>query len=355
MTFFYVFFLTGCFSAISLSGSQNTDLNQEIIENPDDSNPGNNPGEQDSTGPAVVEESAEKPNTEVSSDSSNNDLTGSSNEKTDMNKDDEETIDSGDVSMTAEEVDKETSEIPDTTEEPPEVAPEVTLSVTLGPEYAQDSKVCYYRVKASVAGNPFPGITFSKDDSNGAWGVDVAQINLTERQSYTLTCTVENTAGTAESAIVLNWVENPDSKSSSGKDQSSPTIQVDYGDVDNFLIDVNLTLQQVTVSYKGNVIRNMICSGGTPETPTPSGEYLTYQKIYYQYVPKFSQGAFYWTRFYGPYLFHGIPTDINRNMLVEEFEKLGTPASHGCIRLMNEDAKWMYDILPLGIRVSIHN
>jgi lipoprotein-anchoring transpeptidase ErfK/SrfK len=349
-----VIWLSGCFTDNNSSDVQDTGPGQVIAENSDVGISNNNPGEQDTPG-VVLEENTEDGNKKESSNSSDNGLVDSSTEETDMNKGDEEPIDPESTPEVTEEADEESSEIPVTAEEKPEVAPELTLSVILGPEYAQDSQVCYYRVKAIVTGKPFPDITFSKDDSNGAWGVDVTQINLTEGQSYTLTCKAENPAGAAESTVTLNWIANPDSRNSSGDSQASPPVQVDYGDIDNFLIDVNLTLQQVIVSYRGNVIRNMVCSGGRPETPTPLGEYLTYQKIYYQYVPKFAQGAFYWTRFYGPYLFHSIPTDINRNMLVEELEKLGTPASHGCIRLMNEDAKWMYDVLPLGIRVNIHN
>lgn len=71
--------------------------------------------------------------------------------------------------------------------------------------------------------------------------------------------------------------------------------------------------------------------------------------------PKFAMGAYYWTRFYGPYLFHSVPYDSAGNMLAEELNKIGSPVSHGCIRLVLEDAKWLYETLPLGIKISIHN
>ncbi|MBM3713605.1 MAG: L,D-transpeptidase, partial [Actinobacteria bacterium] len=73
------------------------------------------------------------------------------------------------------------------------------------------------------------------------------------------------------------------------------------------------------------------------------------------WVPRFNQGAYYWTRFYGPYLIHSVPFDKNGNIISEEYAKLGSPASHGCVRLEVEDAKWLYEVLPLGINVSIHN
>jgi lipoprotein-anchoring transpeptidase ErfK/SrfK len=41
--------------------------------------------------------------------------------------------------------------------------------------------------------------------------------------------------------------------------------------------------------------------------------------------------------------------------LIEELNKMGNPVSHGCVRLVLEDAKWLYETLPIGIKVSIHN
>jgi len=176
------------------------------------------------------------------------------------------------------------------------------------------------------------------------------QVNLLKGQSFTLVCSVSNTEGTAQSSIAVEWKEP-------GQDPEAtkPSMKTEHSDPSNYYIDVNLSLQKVTVLYKGSQIRSMLCSGGLPETPTPLGTYKTNQKIYWSYVPRFGQGAYYWTRFYGSYLFHSVPHDINKNMLLEELAKIGSPASHGCIRLYLEDAKWMYENLPLGIEVNIHN
>ena len=234
--------------------------------------------------------------------------------------------------------------------------PEINLHIIIGPEYAQDNQVCFYRVMADVIGEPFPQIRFNKDDSNGAWGPNVAQVNLLRDESFTLQCEAVNSMGAVTADIALAWVENPDSLPAEGQDpQLQPEIVVDYTDFANFLIDVNLSTQQVTVLYKDAIIKSMACSGGKAETPTPPGIFTTYQKIYYAWIPKFAQGAYYWTRFYGPYLFHSVPYDANGNMMTEELNKIGTPASHGCIRLLLEDAKWVYETLPLGMKVNVHN
>jgi lipoprotein-anchoring transpeptidase ErfK/SrfK len=65
-------------------------------------------------------------------------------------------------------------------------------------------------------------------------------------------------------------------------------------------------------------------------------------------------GGYYWIRFYKDYLFHSVPFDKNNNMIQEEYNKLGTPASHGCIRLEVENARWLYEKLPHGVKVIIY-
>ena len=129
---------------------------------------------------------------------------------------------------------------------------------------------------------------------------------------------------------------------------------IDFSNSDDFRIEVDLTKQKVFVYYKDGLIREMICSGGADESPTPPGEFETSDKIKYSWVERFDVGAFYWTRFYKKYLFHSVPFDKNREMIIEEYEKLGSPASHGCIRLKLEEAKWLYEKLPSGVKVIIY-
>lgn len=129
---------------------------------------------------------------------------------------------------------------------------------------------------------------------------------------------------------------------------------IDFSDSGNFRIEIDLNRQRVIVFYKDDILREMICSGGAPESPTPPGEFVTSQKIEYAFVERFDVGAYYWIRFFEDYLIHSVPFDENGEMIIEEFEKLGSPASHGCIRLKLEEAKWLYETLPLGVRVLIY-
>ena len=46
-------------------------------------------------------------------------------------------------------------------------------------------------------------------------------------------------------------------------------------------------------------------------------------------------------------------TPVKYTLQTSEFNKLGTTCSHGCVRLMCRDAKWIYDNCSLGTRVDI--
>ena len=128
--------------------------------------------------------------------------------------------------------------------------PSVKLSIIKGPEYAQDGAICYYRVKAKVTGNPAPQIIFNKDDSNGTWGKNIAQINLTQNEAYNLVCGVKNSEGSSTSSITLNWVAGDNTSTSNETTSGGSNLQetsIDYSNPGNFRIDVNLTSQLVSV------------------------------------------------------------------------------------------------------------
>ena len=66
---------------------------------------------------------------------------------------------------------------------------------------------------------------------------------------------------------------------------------------------------------------------------------------------KYNQGGKYWVQFLGNYLFHSTPFDKDKKTIVDY--TLGTPASHGCIRLSVDDSKWLYDNIPKNTKVII--
>jgi hypothetical protein len=85
-------------------------------------------------------------------------------------------------------------------------APTISISIYEGPTYNPADGVCYYRVKATVTGNPSPDVDWSRDDSDSAWGTKKAQVNLHDPgETYTLTATATNSEGTDTDSIELSW------------------------------------------------------------------------------------------------------------------------------------------------------
>jgi hypothetical protein len=82
--------------------------------------------------------------------------------------------------------------------------PTLKLFVYEGPVIV-DSDMCYYRVEAIVTGDPYPFIKFSKDDSNGTWGKNKAQVNLKNGESYDLVVTAVNSVGAVTKHLALTW------------------------------------------------------------------------------------------------------------------------------------------------------
>ena len=81
-------------------------------------------------------------------------------------------------------------------------APTISLAIYEGPTL--DGSICYYRVEATVTGSPT--VSFSKDDSSGAWGSKKVQININNPAgTYTLTATATNSEGSTTDSITLDW------------------------------------------------------------------------------------------------------------------------------------------------------
>lgn len=112
---------------------------------------------------------------------------------------------------------------------------------------------------------------------------------------------------------------------------------------------------KVFIREDDQLLREMICSGGTSDEPTPLGTFNLQNRGEKFYSQRFKEGATYWVRIKEQYLFHGIPRNEDWEIIKEELDKLGGPASHGCIRLAEEDAKWFYDNVPDGTTVIIHD
>lgn len=123
-----------------------------------------------------------------------------------------------------------------------------------------------------------------------------------------------------------------------------------------YLVYVNLS-EQMTYVYKGSMnkwdnIKSFTCSTGVDDEKTPPGIFDVRERGEWFFSDKYEQGGKYWVQFYGDYLFHSVPYNKDQSEVVDN--TLGTPASHGCIRLKTEDAKWIYDNIEFGTKVIIN-
>lgn len=130
---------------------------------------------------------------------------------------------------------------------------------------------------------------------------------------------------------------------------------LDIESLTDYLVYVDTASQNTNV-YTGSknkwaLKKSMKCSTGVKDKETPSGVYTVQNRDTWFFSEKFKQGGKYWVQFDGDYLFHSVPYDKDQKTVLDT--TLGTPASHGCIRLSLEDSKWLYDTLPKGSKIII--
>lgn len=134
-----------------------------------------------------------------------------------------------------------------------------------------------------------------------------------------------------------------------------------------YYVKVNNTANVVTIYTKdaeGNYtvpVKAMICSIGTA-TPT-SGKYkLNGTKHRWHTLFGHTPGTYvygqYTTAIVGNILFHSVPYTTKGDpstLEYQEYDKLGTKASAGCIRLTVQDAAWIYNNISTGTIVEFYN
>ncbi|MGF0031906.1 L,D-transpeptidase family protein [Bariatricus sp. SGI.154] len=127
-----------------------------------------------------------------------------------------------------------------------------------------------------------------------------------------------------------------------------------YTSSTSYLILVNRSTHKVGIfqGWRGNW-NNIVtwdCADGAVGTPTVEGTFRVGSRGYY-----FDSGAsrcFWWTQFYGNYLFHSVL--YNKNGTLRD-GRVGMALSHGCVRLQIGNAKWIYDNIPSGTTVVVYH
>lgn len=129
-----------------------------------------------------------------------------------------------------------------------------------------------------------------------------------------------------------------------------------YSSKTGYLIWINLAMQRVNI-FEGSkedwkLTRSSIVSTGAPSSPTPVGIYYTTYNLErgwttatYTCRPvvgfKANSGYAFHSRLYYP----------NSSTLTDA--TIGYPASHGCVRMYDEDVRYIFDNIPLGTAVVV--
>ena len=180
---------------------------------------------------------------------------------------------------------------------------------------------------------------------------------------------IENTAQEDEDEDIIKVIidEPQDEEENTENNNENEGENVDDNKVDTqsenkntYYIKVNNQANVVTVYKKDSKgkytvpVKAMLCSVGTA-TPK-SGVYKTSDMYTWRLLEGNVYGQ-YAVRITGHILFHSVPYTKQAKDTLEwwEYDKLGTDASLGCVRLTVQDAKWIYDNCAKGTQVEFYS
>lgn len=162
----------------------------------------------------------------------------------------------------------------------------------------------------------------------------LAKVSTGYRGNYTTQWAIDNDYSDEEKTIFVN-----------AKDYASDT---------QYLIWVSIATQHVNI-FQGSqdnwtLIRSGLIASGAVSTPTPVGVWKTTYKQTGWYTPTYTVAPV--VRFKGGgYAFHSRLYYPGTNRLSDA--TIGMPASHGCIRMMDEDIQWLYNYVPANTTVVV--
>lgn len=160
----------------------------------------------------------------------------------------------------------------------------------------------------------------------------------------------------SEDSIYNNYYSAQVISSFYNKLDSSTINTFDIDSKTNKLVFVDIS-EQKTYIYTGSLNnwileKEFLCSTGIENKETPVGIFEVQTRAPWFFASKYGQGGKYYVQFMGNYLFHSIPFAEDQETVLDE--TLGEPASHGCIRLDTNDAKWLYDNVLDGSKIIIY-
>lgn len=205
--------------------------------------------------------------------------------------------------------------------------------------------------------------TVQKGDEN----VEVKRVQTRLKQLHYLYAEPDGDFGST-TELALKYFQRKHGLSETGVADQATQMKLFSGDVQKseeyvfpYKILVDISDQRVYVySWEGEGYtgkeRSMICSTGMDKTPTPTGTYQSYGRMVqgeWYYFDEFNCYAKWAYGIVGGILFHSVTYNKEKKLNKGSVNNLGKKASHGCIRLEVEEAKWIYDNCPIGTTVVI--
>lgn len=145
-----------------------------------------------------------------------------------------------------------------------------------------------------------------------------------------------------------------------GKRENAPYVEEPEYESPYYII-VFLKTQNVLIYTRGDdggynkLLKCFTCSSGKKGHSTRLGMYRILRRYRWRLLVGDVYGQ-YSTGFSSSYLFHSVPyleENDPSTLDMAEYDKLGSPASKGCIRLCVRDAKWIFENCPDGTQINI--
>ncbi len=192
-----------------------------------------------------------------------------------------------------------------------------------------------------------------------------SKIKCVDEVDEEVDCVIKGTFNSSKAGVYSITIESTDKSNN----VSSKTIKVTVKQVasrpntDNkpYYIEV-IRNQNVVIVYGldnnkeyNKIVKVFVVSVGK-NGKTPTGTFKTTRGYNWGSLIGGVYGQ-YSTRIYGSYLFHSVPyySKNKGDLEWEEFNKLGTAASAGCVRMTVRDVKWIFDNIPNGTTVKIYD
>lgn len=145
------------------------------------------------------------------------------------------------------------------------------------------------------------------------------------------------------------------------QDKINKKSKIDFSAKYPYMIKINRSLNYTIVygiNKKGKYTipyKAFICSTGYYPINTPLGSYNTSDMYRWRQMVDYTYSQ-YAIRINGAIMLHSLPYSEPSpdTMKYKEYNKLGHPASLGCIRYQVKDIKWIYENCPVGTPVEIY-